>query len=192
MSILEKVESDAREMARQYYYCYIKHHPARIETFLSKTGKWWNYFFDAADKFSRREEYEVESFVKSQFDKKDMIYPPQLKTDNAWETFLEYGYRNIKESEEITLAQSLKNSLALLKGKSVKEFLSDKGNILRLYNNDFEIRALCFSKTFCDFYEENENKFEKTIDINLRKQLVRNYPRLIGALKKRLGEDYKE
>lgn len=192
--LIEKVENNAREMARQYFYCYIKHHPARIDTFISKKGKWWKYFFEAADKYSRREEYDCESFIKSQFDKKDMIYPPQLKTDDAWKTFLEFGFRNVKESEELTLAKSLKSGSQSLKEKTVEEFLKDKGNLLRFYNNSygFDIRFFCFSKTFNEFYYDNEEKFDKKININLLKQLVRNYPRLVEALKKKLGDDYKE
>lgn len=192
MGIKEKVECDAVELARQYYYQYRKFRPARIETFISKKGKWWPYFFEAADKFSRREEWDCESFVKSQFDKRDMIFPPQLKTDQAWEIFLEYGYRNKKEPEEITLAKSLLSGAKTLKEKTVKEFLSDKGNVLRFYNDSFtfDIRFFCFSKTFIEFYEENEEKFERRINIELLKIRVRQYQRLVDTIRKKLGEDF--
>ena len=38
MSIEKKIETDAVEIARNYYYQYVKHRPARIDAFISKKG----------------------------------------------------------------------------------------------------------------------------------------------------------
>lgn len=192
MTIEKKIETDAVEIARNYYYQYVKHRPARIESFISKKGKWWKYFFEAAEKFSRREEWDCESFVKSQFDSSDMVYPPQLKTDKAWEIYLEYGYRNKNVPEEVELARSLLSGVSVLKKGTVQEFLNNSGNKLRLINGsyNYDIRAFCFSKTFLYFYEDNSEKFDRVLDINTLKIRVRKYPRLIESLKKRFGEDF--
>ena len=163
-----------------------------MDTFISKNGKWWKYFFEAADKFSRRKEWDCEAFVKSQFDKNDIVFPPQLKTDKAWETFLEYGERNKNVPEEIELARSLLSGVQVLRKGTVQEFLNNSGNKLRLFNSSYtyDIRAFCFSKTFLYFYEDNEEKFDRKIDINTLKIRVRKYPRLVESLKKRFGEDF--
>ena len=192
MTIEQRVEADATELARNYYYQYVKLRPARIETFISKKGKWWKYFFEAADKFSRREGWDSEVFIKCQFDKNDMVYPPQLKTDKAWETFLEYKVRNQEVPEELELARSLFSGVSVLKKGTIREYLNNNGNKLRLMNGSFtyDIRAFCFSRTFNEFYEDNEEKFDRRINIELLKIRVRNYPRLIESLKKRFGEDF--
>lgn len=192
MTIEQRVEADALEIARQYYYQYVKHRPIRMEVFLSKKGKWWKYFFETADKFSRRKEWDCCSFVKSQFDKNTMVYPPQLKTDEAWKTFLEYGYRNKEEPEELELARSLLSGISVLKKDSVENFLNNKGNLLRLMNgsNSYDIRAFCFSKFFTEFYQDNEYKFDKKINIDLLKIRVRNYPRLVESLRSFFKDDF--
>lgn len=192
MTIQEKVEADALELAKDYYYQYLKHRPARMDVFTSKNGKWWKYFFEAADKFSRRKEWDSEVFIKCQFDKNDIIYPPQLKTDKAWETFLEYKERNKNVTEELELARSLFSGVSVLKKGTMEEFLNNNGNKLRLFNNSytFDIRAFCFSKTFLFFYEENEEKFDRKIDVLTLKIRVRKYPRLIESLRKRFNEDF--
>lgn len=84
-------------------------------------SQWWNYFIDAIDYYSNREEWNSYLFVRSMFDKYGKTYPHVLSRKNSWNIYLEYlpTYKN-----DYSLKEEVKRMVADY--KKIHEIMNQK------------------------------------------------------------------
>ena len=162
----------------------------RIFTATSlKSGKWWKYFEETIDKFSGREDWNPAIFVKCQFECFGKIYPSQLTSERAWETFKAYKFRFDETIDKQT--QIVENVLKGYKAVksfcinkkipfSVSEFLKDNFNNRQLEIGAYPIHFFVFSQSYINIYGGNEIK---------RMVVAQNY-KLMEKIREVLKDDF--
>jgi hypothetical protein len=193
MTIEERTTSNANVIANAFYYEYLKTRvrPVNKKAFIVE-GKYYKYFYNAAEMFQQRSGFDPVKFVLSQFAKYTKLYPAQLCKEKAWKAFEEYKVL-LKEdkTEEDILLDEIKQGEHLLKGKTVKEFFDNPTNQYNLIVGKINhIRLFCFSNEFTYLYEDIEHKMDKKININIMKSRVLAYPKVISCIQGILKEDF--
>jgi len=154
-----------------------------------KSGKWWKYFCETIDKFSTREGWDANIFIKCQFESFGKIYPTQLPTERAWNAFKDYKFRfeNVMDKETeivksvLTGYKAVKNYCVNQKKEfSVATFLENNFNNRQIEIGAYPIYFFAFSKAYIAVYGMNKTK---------RMMVTRNKD-LLDKIKNVLGDDF--
>ena len=154
-----------------------------------KTGRWWKYFEETITMFSGREGWNPSVFVKCQFESFGKIFPSQLPTEHAWNTFKDYRHKfeeTLDKEKEI-----IHNVLTGYKAVrdfcdnhkidfSVYEFMQNHFNKRQLEIKAYPIHFFIFSKSYTVVYGSNETK----------RMLVAQNRNLLSKIKEILKEDF--
>ncbi len=173
-----------------YYRSEFLKYDRRIFTITTvKNSKWWKYFEETIEKFSGREGWNPSIFIKCQFESFGKIYPPQLVTERAWNTFQEYKFRFEGQPDKneqiikdvITGYQLVKSFCSDRKSPfSIFLFLSDKFQRRQLEIEAYPIYLFVFSKAYISIFGTN----------NTKRMIVAQNQKLLTLVKKILGNDY--
>lgn len=158
--------------------------------FLEKNKK---YFYNFALKVYERDNINLEKLIEVLFRiNNNEVFPPMLNNDKIFEYYENLKNEIIIDNEEDELEKELEIGVKKLKNKSIKDFLEKPGNKFDVLSNKFNLRLFCFSKYFNIWYEDNEDKFNKRINLfNCRYRVIK-YAKLVKKIKEYLKEDYYE
>ena len=157
-----------------------------------KKSKWWVMFERTAEKFSNREGWDADLFVKAQFNLNGKIYPFDLLSEKAWNNFIDY--KNSKEAENTPEVEDI--NFVLDGFRAVKEycknndtdfsvelFIKNKKNFNNIIEKNIPKHFFLFSKAF--------NKEHTLPDKEKYKKLsIASDKRLLICIKKVLKVDY--
>lgn len=151
-------------------------------------SKWGNFFIKTVNMFALRPEWNAGNFLRANFEENGLIYPPQLMTEKAWNTFLDYRHKF--ESQETSLEDGVKATLEkITKYENMDSFI--KGNAHFLRNKNFSYYALLFSRTFIVWAKENNLLDDLTPEkIKVKRLMVRKNLELYNLVKQTLKEDF--
>jgi hypothetical protein len=191
-----EINSLAFQMANVFIKYYKKYTNKHFILSNVKNSKWWPFFIKTAIKFGEREHFNVDGFIKAQFDEYGKVFPFNLPKEDSYKVFLS---RN-KKQEDFSKIQTINEVLSLYKrikkwcetkrldGFSVKSYLDDKKNILFLKRGTHPFTLLSVSKSFLDL-----NRVENIIEnekIEAKRMLIFTNSKLKSKLQEVLGDEF--
>jgi hypothetical protein len=192
--MLINIEQEAYFLAKAYLSEFNKIDVRHFRISNVKKTKYWKAFTKTIEMFGKNPEWDCYKFVEIQFYEFGKIYPFQLATKRAWETYL--GYYNRGEVDiEKNIAKSLLSSYQFIRRwelKNGEKFFTHKNTLLFKNISPY---YLAISKSFYDIYclmpEVDKNKLIKEDDLNIKKIMVNIHKKISDKMKEVLGNDYR-
>lgn len=156
-----------------------------------KKSKWWEYFLKTSEYSSIDEDWTPEIFVKCQFEKWGKIYPPQLYSKRAIDTYKEFKFRFLeKDSKEKQIISAMISTHKEIKNwckkKNIEfdyyEFFNDDINQFKLKRNEFSSHYLSVCKPVYSLGLVDKEK------LKMKRAYVHNNEKLKNTLMEAMNE----
>lgn len=186
----------AFQLAEVYLKFYKKYTNKTFNLHQIKKTKWWKFFVETIEKFGEEKDFDIHIFIEAQFHEYGKIYPPQLPTKKALETFKmykqrksnnSYGKKRTLESLVISYRQirdwSYENGYNTI---NIKAFLNNDRNVFLLDEKIINPTVLFFSKTFKEKYSDMFDRNE----VENKRAIIYSDDRIKDRVQQMLGEEF--
>ncbi len=196
------LETKAFDLAKIFLSFYRTHTRKIFRLGSVKKSKWWNFFVQTIEKFGDRKEWNSYEFVGSIFEKYGgQVYPPQLPTEAAWSTFLEYRHRFRKSVKmDKVLAINLLNVYQNVKRWSFDNghkkinfnaFINDSYNTIMIERKSYDLTLFTVSKSFHKWLKNYEEGSIITEDeIKNKRALIFSHKKILYRLQEIMGDEF--
>jgi len=186
------IEQEAFALARAFLNEFSKLDPKHFRISNVKNSKYWKAFIKTVEMFGKNPEWDCYKFVEIQFYEFGKIYPFQLATKRAWDTYFDYYSRGEVDAEK-NIAKSLLNSYQFIKRweeKNKKKFFTHEN--YTMFNN-ISPYYLAISQSFYDTYclmpEVDKKKLISENDLNIKRIMVVRNKKIFSKLKEALKNE---
>ena len=196
MKSLRETEVLAFQLASIYLRYYKQVSPARHFSLHSvKNTKWWNYFVTAIQKYGEREDFNMDQFVKAQFEEYGKAMPFHFILRDAYDIYLARrklaSYDRTETAKSIAYVYQAIKKWSLQNGyekANIKAFLQEPKNIMLLRQDFYDITLFSVSKTFRELNKEKHIVNEAVLDI--KRSLIVTDKKIHTKLKEILQDEF--
>jgi hypothetical protein len=164
-------------------------------------SRWWQYFIEAVDLFSTKEEYDPYLFIRSMFDEYGKVYPHAIVRKKTWENYIAYlpAYTKNEDefkSEVVGLVSDYKKVKKLMLERDIKTYEDFFNNLFvrelirrGSFSNNLFIFMRQYYKNYSTIYNTDENLKETFERFQIRRLKFLKNEKVKQAIKKMLGEE---
>jgi hypothetical protein len=182
------IENQAFLLAKEYVCEYRKKYGFNMTPYnRMKDSKWWPSFVKTIELFGEKENWNPHNFIRLNFEYQGKIFPSQLPTKKAWDTFID----NYREEEDINyknIALALLNDINTIKKLKLEKI--DLDSIRRL---SFDIKrgaiSIYFLSLLKPFYEYNkEENFYEEKELLTKRSIIYKNKKIYNKMKEIFGD----
>lgn len=171
-------ENEALVLAKEY-----KNQLRSIFGAFTNIDKWHKYFLNTVLLFADNPEWNAKEFIRTNFEQRGKIYPPQLPNKLSWQTFLDY-----RENEDFSDEKNLIYIL-LSDFKKAKSYGFDLDKMAySIHNNEISNYFLSIFRPFIEY--NNKNKLVSDLTLSAKRVKVKENKKLYNKLKEVLGDNF--
>jgi hypothetical protein len=192
----KEIESLAFQLANTFLRYYKKIRKKHFKISNIKNTNWWIHFIQTIINFGNRELFDIEQFVKAQFEDNEKVLPFELTREEAYQNFLSRRKDDVnprkKTVEEIISMYKLVKKWCILNIQEdkfdIKSFLKDKRNIYFLMRGAYSPSLFCFSKSFIDLNKDHRILTDEEIDA--KRSVILTNEKISNKLKEILKDEF--